>query len=59
MKRHTVQKIKVSNTRTTKNQQKEIFMHTDWQEIDGRFKTPIVLLYDDDHLRVTTYHNCC
>ncbi|GES97309.1 hypothetical protein GLOIN_2v1886005 [Rhizophagus clarus] len=26
----------------------EIFTHTDWQEYAGRFKTPTVLLYDDD-----------
>ncbi|CAB4434630.1 unnamed protein product [Rhizophagus irregularis] len=32
----------------TKSKDKEIFTHTDWQEYAGRFKTPSVLLYDDD-----------
>ncbi|PKK64594.1 hypothetical protein RhiirC2_854196 [Rhizophagus irregularis] len=32
----------------TKNKEKEIFTHTDWQDYAGRFKVPTVLLYDDD-----------
>src|SRR3954471_8083716 len=38
-----------------KNNQREIYSHSDWQEYNGRFKTPTALMYDGGYRNVLSW----